>query len=69
MEYQLIVSVSNYINVEDFHVPENTIIVNKAPQLALLEKASLAIIQAGAHTIKECIFFGVPMIVSPVIAD
>ncbi len=69
-EYQLVVSVSDHINVEDFHsVPENTIIINRAPQLALLEKASLAIIQGGAHTVKECIFFGVPMIVFPVIAD
>ncbi|MEH2448281.1 MAG: nucleotide disphospho-sugar-binding domain-containing protein [Nostoc sp.] len=69
-EYQLVVSVSDHINVKDFHsVPENAIIINRAPQLALLEKASLAIIQGGAHTVKECIFFGVPMIVFPVIAD
>ncbi|MHC5613439.1 MAG: nucleotide disphospho-sugar-binding domain-containing protein [Nostoc sp.] len=69
-QYQLVVSVSDHINLEDFHsIPENAIIVNKAPQLALLEKASLAIIQGGAHTVKECIFFGVPMIVFPVIAD
>ncbi|MEH2238937.1 glycosyltransferase [Nostoc sp.] len=69
-EYQLVVSVSDHINLEDFHsVPENAIIINRAPQLALLEKASLAIIQGGAHTVKECIFFGVPMIVFPVIAD
>ncbi|MEJ6480720.1 nucleotide disphospho-sugar-binding domain-containing protein [Nostoc punctiforme UO1] len=69
-EYQLIVSASDHINVEDFHyVPENTIIVNRAPQLALLEKASLAIIHGGVRTIKECIFFGVPMIVFPVSSD
>lgn len=69
-EYQLVVSVSDHINIEDFHsVPENAIIVNKAPQLALLEKASVAIIQGGPHTVKECIFFGVPMMVFPVIAD
>ncbi|MEH2150100.1 nucleotide disphospho-sugar-binding domain-containing protein [Nostoc sp.] len=69
-EHQLIVSASDHINVEDFHsVPENTIIVNRAPQLALLEKASLAIIHGGVRTIKECIFFGVPMIVFPMSAD
>jgi UDP:flavonoid glycosyltransferase YjiC (YdhE family) len=69
-EYQLIVSVSDHINVEDLHsVPENIIIANRAPQLALLENASLAIIHGGVRTIKECIFFGVPMIVFPISAD
>jgi zeaxanthin glucosyltransferase len=69
-EYQLVLSVSDYINVEDFHdLPSNTIVVNKAPQLALIQNASIAIIAGGIHTIKECIFFGVPMIVFPVWAD
>ncbi|MEH2405954.1 glycosyltransferase [Nostoc sp.] len=69
-EYQLVVSVSDNINIEYFYsLPENTIIVNKAPQLALLEKASLAIINGGVRTIKECIYWGVPMIVFPISAD
>ncbi|MBD2508883.1 UDP-glucuronosyltransferase-like glycosyl transferase [Nostoc muscorum FACHB-395] len=69
-EYQLVLSLSDYISVEDFeYIPENIIVVNKAPQLGLLKKASIAIIAGGINTIKECIFCGVPMIVFPVWAD
>lgn len=69
-KYQLVVSVSDYLCVEDFtFIPDDIIIVNKAPQLALLERACLAIIAGGIHTIKECIFSGTPMIVFPICAD
>ncbi|MEH2448279.1 MAG: UDP-glucuronosyltransferase-like glycosyl transferase [Nostoc sp.] len=69
-KYQLVISVSDYINVEDFHsIPENTIIVNRASQLALLEKASIAIINRGVRTMKECIYWGVLMIVFPIFFD
>ncbi len=69
-EYQLVLSVGDYINLDDFSlIPENVIIVKKAPQLALLEKASIAIIAGGIHTVKECIFCGVPMIVFPICVD
>jgi zeaxanthin glucosyltransferase len=69
-EYQLVISVGEYIGVEDFpYIPANVIIVNKAPQLALLKKASLAIIAGGVRTLKECIFWEVPMIVFPIWAD
>jgi zeaxanthin glucosyltransferase len=69
-KYQLVVSVSDYLCVDDFtFIPDNVIIVNKAPQLALLERACLAIIAGGIHTIKECIFSGTPMIVFPICAD
>ena len=43
--------------------------VNKAPQLALLERACLAIIAGEIHTNKECIFSGTPMMVFPICAD
>ncbi|WP_339384048.1 glycosyltransferase [Fischerella sp. FACHB-380] len=69
-KYQLVVSVSDYLSIENFtSIPDNVIIVNKAPQLALLEQACLAIIAGGIHTIKECIFSGTPMIVFPICAD
>lgn len=69
-KYQLVLSISDYISIKDFpNLPNNIIVVNKAPQLALLEKASIAIIAGGINTIKECIFWGVPMIVFPVWAD
>lgn len=69
-EYQLVLSISDYISAEDLqYIPKNVIVVKKAPQLGLLNKASMAIIAGGINTIKECIFCGVPMIVFPVWAD
>ncbi|WP_404791144.1 glycosyltransferase [Altericista sp. CCNU0014] len=69
-QYQLVLVVSEFIQEELFiSMPKNVLIFNKVPQLSLLNKSHLAIIAGGIHTIKECIFFGVPMIVFPVWAD
>ena len=43
----------------------NIVIVRHAPQLDLLRRARLMITHGGANTIKECAFFGVPMIAFP----
>jgi zeaxanthin glucosyltransferase len=69
-QYQLVLIVSEFIQEELFiSMPKNVIIFNKVPQLSILNKSHLAIIAGGIHTVKECIFFGVPMIVFPVWAD
>nr|WP_312030601.1 nucleotide disphospho-sugar-binding domain-containing protein [Methylosinus sp. H3A] len=47
-------------------MPENVILAKRAPQLALLRRSALAIVHGGAATIKECAYFGVPMIVFPI---
>ncbi|HLP48893.1 MAG TPA: glycosyltransferase [Candidatus Kapabacteria bacterium] len=39
------------------------------PQIEVLQRASLAITHGGLGTIKECIFYGVPMIVCPLAND
>jgi UDP:flavonoid glycosyltransferase YjiC (YdhE family) len=39
--------------------------LNWAPQVDILKKASLAIIHGGLGSIKECIYYGVPMIIVP----
>ena len=36
-----------------------------APQLKLLRLARLAIVHGGFNTVKECVYFGVPMVVVP----
>ncbi|PWB82973.1 MAG: hypothetical protein C3F11_09100 [Methylocystaceae bacterium] len=48
---------------------ENVIVVNEAPQLALLKRASVMITHGGANTVKECILFGVPMVIFPMAGD
>jgi len=45
--------------------PENLIASPFIPQLDLLERASLMITNGGLGTVKECIWFGVPMVVAP----
>jgi UDP:flavonoid glycosyltransferase YjiC (YdhE family) len=62
----LVMSVGAVIN--DFDVaglPANIHICSYAPQLHLLSKASVFIMQGGAGSVKEAIHFGVPMIVYP----
>jgi UDP:flavonoid glycosyltransferase YjiC (YdhE family) len=50
-------------------VPSNVLIVNWAPQLEILKRASIMITHGGLGTIKECIFFEVPMIIFPAMLD
>lgn len=50
-------------------VPDNAIVVEKAPQLRLLARARLAITHAGLNTALECVARGVPMICLPVTND
>ncbi len=51
------------------NIPSNVKVVNWISQLDVLSKASLAIIHGGLGTVKECICFGVPMIVVPIARD
>jgi MGT family glycosyltransferase len=46
-------------------LPNNVIAVERAPQIELLRRASVAITHGGLGTVKECVLLGVPMIVFP----
>ncbi|WP_310429710.1 glycosyltransferase [Chamaesiphon sp. VAR_48_metabat_135_sub] len=50
-------------------LPGNPIVVSYAPQLALLERAAVAITHAGMNTALECLTYGVPMVAIPVTND
>jgi UDP:flavonoid glycosyltransferase YjiC (YdhE family) len=68
--WQLVLTTGTHLDPEDFEVvTENIILVNKAPQLDLLKRTSIVITHGGFNTVKECIFFGIPMIVVPLIRD
>ncbi|UOY05748.1 glycosyltransferase [Muricauda sp. SCSIO 64092] len=49
--------------------PENTDVYSWVPQLEILQLASVAIIHGGLGSIKECIYFGVPMLIIPMGRD
>jgi len=69
-EWQLILAAGTHLQINDFEpIPANVLVVNYAPQLRILERASLMITHGGLGTIKECIYFGVPMIVFPMGRD
>ncbi|WP_333873808.1 glycosyltransferase [Methylobacter sp.] len=69
-DWNWVISIGNNLKVEHFKsVFDNVIIVNRAPQLELLKKASLMITHGGPNSVKECIYFGVPMIVFPLWFD
>ena len=51
------------------YVPGAPIVVKAAPQLALLERASLCITHAGLNTTLESLSNGVPMVAIPITND
>jgi MGT family glycosyltransferase len=50
-------------------LPDNILMRAWVDQIEILKRASIAVIHGGLGTIKECIFFGVPMIVVPQVYD
>ena len=70
LDVQLVISLGGASNPEELgYVPGAPIIVKAAPQLALLERASLCITHAGLNTTLESLSNGVPMVAVPVTND
>jgi zeaxanthin glucosyltransferase len=67
---QLVISLGGRLDPEAFsNLPGNPIIVKYAPQLELLQRASLNITHAGLNTTLESLSYGVPMVAIPVTDD
>jgi zeaxanthin glucosyltransferase len=67
---QLVLSIGNALRPEQIgRVPNNAIVVNNAPQLEVLKKASVCITHAGFNTVLEALSQGVPQIAIPVTND
>ena len=63
---QLIIQVSDEEDREAINpVPDNVIVADWVPQLEVLEKADLFITHGGLSSVREAIYFGVPMVVFP----
>jgi len=83
--YQKIIDIMRYESMQGFHLmlaadlapgqacpsgcPPNVTIEKWLPQVEILETASLAVIHGGMGTVKECIYYGVPMLVLPLDRD
>ena len=65
---QVVMAVGAHADPDAFRAP-HVVPVRFAPQLKLLERAKVAIIHGGFNTVKECIYFGVPMMVFPFATD
>jgi UDP:flavonoid glycosyltransferase YjiC (YdhE family) len=59
----LVMSVGDAI--DSLEAPRGVTVSRRLPQLAILARAQAAIVHGGLGTIKECIWFGVPMLVLP----
>lgn len=69
-DWQLVLTTGTHLNPEDFgEVADNIILVNRAPQLDILQRTAIMITHGGFNTVKECIFYDVPMLVFPLIRD
>lgn len=64
--WQLVISIGEHLDVRDFRATSpDVVIVNDAPQIELLRRASIMINHGGLNSVKESIMCGVPMIIFP----
>ena len=70
LDVQLVIALGGGVDPNSFpELPGNTIVVGYAPQLELLQKATLTITHAGLNTTLESLSNGVPMIAIPITND
>jgi MGT family glycosyltransferase len=67
LEVQVVLSAGKNINPENLgRIPSNTIVVDSAPQIELLKRATLCITHAGLNTTLESLAHGVPIVAIPI---
>jgi zeaxanthin glucosyltransferase len=67
---QLVLSIGDQVNPKQIGpVPNNAIIVKRAPQLELLKQTSVCITHAGLNTVLESLAQGVPQLAIPITYD
>jgi zeaxanthin glucosyltransferase len=70
IDAQLVIALGGGINPAALsELPGNPIVVGYAPQLELLQRASLTITHAGLNTVLESLSNGVPMVAIPITND
>jgi MGT family glycosyltransferase len=64
---QVVLSVGRNVDLNDLGpIPANSIVVQTAPQIELLKRATLCITHAGLNTTLEALAQGVPMVAIPI---
>jgi zeaxanthin glucosyltransferase len=67
---QLVLSIGSSLDAKQIRaLPANAVVVQNAPQVALLKRASLCITHAGLNTALESLTQGVPMVAIPITND
>ena len=70
LDAQLVISLGGGISLESMpKLSGSPLVVGNAPQLELLQRASLTITPAGLNTVLESINHGVPMVAIPITND
>lgn len=69
LDAQLVISTGGDATISLEALPQSAIVVPYAPQLNLLERASLCITHGGLNTAMECLLFGVPTVIVPITND
>lgn len=68
--YQVIISIGSFFKPSSFgEVPPNIYLKDYVPQLEVLKKASLFISHGGMNSINESLYYGVPLILLPIIHE
>lgn len=69
-DVQVVLSIGTHIDLDSLEpIPQNTIIVRRAPQIDLLKRAALCITHAGLNTTLESLAHGVPIVAIPIAYD
>ncbi len=65
-DYQVIMSVGNFVNIEEFGIlPDNISVLSYIDQMAVLQKADVFISHCGMNSVNESLYFGVPLVMLP----
>lgn len=68
--WKMVVAISHHLSIDDFpDVPENVLVRNFVPQVALLEKVDLVVSVGGLGSVGQTLQAGIPMLIIPRAGD